>query len=256
MQTFTGTKRARTGAYKTPVAKRSRTGKATSAVMKYTRTPSRFRAYGRVPRYLGNAQPDNILVKFKASDIWNFTYATPGVSDFMWMYGNNPYDPIHGASTTACAGYAQYMAMYNKCVTYATKITVGFVQTTNNASELYGYVHHDISTTSLARVLTQSEVVEASLKHFKYCLVTSTNITQQVQPVWVRMFARIKDVEQKTELEPSIYSCGAASGPTNLTALLIGLVHVGSALTDGFAIRAIINVTYYCKLLDKKPLGA
>lgn len=249
-------KRRRTfvrGASRMRLAKRRRT---TYSSGRCARTARRYRPYNRIPRTRMLIVPDKAFCKFKAADTWNFSYTSPGTSDFMWLYANNPYDPIAGASTTACTGYSTMMTLYNKCMVYGCRVKAGFVQTTASGSELFGYIHQDISSTSYAALLTQAQLCEGGLKHLTYRLLQAPIQSNQVQPVWIKNFARTKDLEQKRELEPASYACTASAGPTIKTNAMIGLVHAGTGLTDGFAVRVLIRVTYYCKLFDKKALTA
>lgn len=200
--------------------------------------------------------PNVAYVKLRCGDTWALSGTTPGTSNWLRLHANNAYDPVSGASTAKCSGYDQIMAMYKYLQVQAVKIRVGFVQTTAAASEVYGYIQFEPSSGNYNRVLTADELNESLVPFTRKRIITSPSYYNQRQPVWIKNYISIKRLEHKGFLEPANYRQTLSGGPTVNSYMNVGYQQCDSSGTVGSAIRALVRITYYCKVYERLPLGA
>lgn len=250
-----GTKRKASWRLKrTRGAKRARTSRLRSTRRKALRM-GRFRRT-RMTRSLGLIAPTSLMCKFKYTGLWSATYSTPGTTDKLNFYMNNPYDPIPGASLPKCTGFDQLMDLYEFGICYACKVTARSYFSLSTAAPVVSYIHCDSSRASYNRTLTLDEVTESTLANrWKFLMPPLIDPSQRINFKPLKAFKTVKSVEKKTELEPSDYRFTKSAGPTMLPQLHIGFVRLASSDT-GFTIYSFIQIKYYCKLMEKKIIGA
>lgn len=205
----------------------------------------------RVQRNFGLVVPNMVLTKFKACDSWNLArVGASGTEAFMRFYTNNPYDPIVGVSTTKCTGFDDMMDIYKYGICYGCKISVRPVMPTNNADVILYACHDGSNGTNTSANLSLNQITEGRIAA-KWRLVFSYifSASSQMRKPFV-VYADIKKLEHKRELEPNLYQFQKGQGPQTATISSIGLQCACSTTFD-FAVRCFIQVTYYCKLFQK-----
>lgn len=83
-------------------------------------------------RRLGTVDPDSVFVKLKYTFYWDDSAATGKVN---YIRGNGPYDPDNGIGGSQPVGYDQYAALYQKQITYGSKVRIMMVNQGTNAVE-------------------------------------------------------------------------------------------------------------------------
>lgn len=236
-----GTKRARTSRMRRTRRKPMRMG--------------RFRRT-RMTRSLGLIAPTSLMCKFKYTGLWSATYATPGTTDKLNFYMNNPYDPIPGVSLPKCTGFDQLMDLYEFGICYGAKVSVRSYFTLATAAPMISYIHFDSSRGSYNRTLTIDEVTESTITD-RWKFLISPLIDSQQRPNFkpLKAFRTVKSVEKKSELEPEDYRFTKSSGPGTLPMCHVGFLRLSSSDT-GFTVTSFIQIKFYCKLMEKKITGA
>jgi len=208
------------------------------------------------PSMMRTIAPQIYYTKLHMGDTWALSAATPGTTNWVRFHANNAYDPRAGASTSKCSGYDQLLSIYHYLVVKACKISVGFVQTTDNSVEVYGYSQFEPSTNNLNRVLTPDELTESRVQFTRKRIVSSPMHNNQLQPVWVKNYVAIKTLERNFALDPAQYRQWKSGGPAVNTYINVGYQTTGSAEVVSSAVRALVRITYYCKLFERLPMGS
>lgn len=215
-----------------------------------------FRRRPKMTRSLGLIAPNSLMSKFKYTGSWNVSYSTPGTTDKLNFYANNPYDPLPGVSTQKCTGFDELMALYEFGICYAVKISYRASFNLSTDYPLCLYCHVDSSRANYNKTLSIDEVTETRLVNRWTLLQPTTMTTNQVNTFRPhRVFQKIKYVEKKKELEPSDYRFTDGSGPTSLVQAHIGTVKTLPS-QSGWTLNLFVQITYYCKLFEKKITGA
>lgn len=203
-------------------------------------------------RSLGTIIPPKAMVKFKGADTWSLTNTTPGTSNWKQFYANNPFDPVVGASTTACSGFSQMMAFYARGICFATKVVLHWEQSTSEHTHML-YVKWWSSLETPANV-SSDEMLENPRGRIRYRRTLPADHGRP-EPI-VRAFARTKVIENAKDLAPVYYAFTGAHGPSTTTYFTIGLQSPESNYTGPWSDRISAVVTYYCRLFDRLDVSA
>lgn len=198
----------------------------------------------KMVKHLGNVIPNNIMTKFRVTGSWAPTsYAGGGCTSF---YANNPYDPVVGASTSACSGFAKLMSLYKYGICYACKASAKFMPINVNS---LGYIMFTDSEVSLAAAQPSLDFLTEIPKNTvsKHHAIYSYNET----PMFLKLFRTIKGIELKKELEPYDYRFEASSGPRKSIGVQIGYIPADSSNSTAYTWVMWIKITYYCRLYDR-----
>ena len=210
--------------------------------------PRRMYRRSGVPRQLGTVVPQSALVKFRATDTWVYSAASGAFTKF---YANNVYDPVSGASTTGCTGFAQIMAIYDRCTVFAYKCVATF----SNIGA-YPFLAFSCITDSrdvLGGTIPSRDYITEGSPNARYKFVVPAAFQQRTTTV--KNFVKIKRLEHQRNLNPADYSCTSISGPTKLCNNYIGILITPSSGST-VAANVFIRHTYYCRCFGRKDIGA
>lgn len=195
--------------------------------------------------------PSIVYTKFRAQDSWGLTI--PAKVNF---YAGNPFDPVVGASVTACSGYAALMSIYAQCLCFACSVKVIAVAGGGTASHCKMYIMwEDHNAQHVGAALARDYVQE----NRRDCVVKNCYLyNYNVRPCYLKSFRKIKAIEKKKELEPLLYACGPSSGPAGganyQTYCYVGGVMGSSTGGLTLQVEADVRITYYCKLFNRVDL--
>lgn len=196
--------------------------------------------------------------KFRMDDQWNFLIS--GVAPFQQIsfYSNNPFDPVVGVSTSACSEYPQLMQLYRNCMCFACKVVVRASPRNINTSEAIIYLMmEDNNGRHLTSGITRDFLMENSHDLVKRVILNPQHVNRN-NTQRMSMYRKIKNLQNKKELEPAQYAGTLTGGPPTLTYAYVGTTFRGSGFQSGetCSIMAQITITYYCKLWDRINLDA
>lgn len=195
-----------------------------------------------------------MYTKFKCNDVWVWQVNYGDERYFVNFYANNPFDPVIGVSTSACSGFPALMQVYQQCTCFASKVVARF----NVMSGHFGCVYVLMEDHFMYHA---AGVTRDFLKENRRDAVSRNcyNYTNSAQgPCVLKMYRTTKALEQKKELEPTVYSCTRTSGPSVLTLAQVGALVAGSTGSNpgSYQVSVDITVTYYCKLFNRVNLDA
>lgn len=199
--------------------------------------------------------PNVIYTKFRCRDVWHFDLNVATPNPFVNLYANNPYDPVVGASTTACSGYPQLTSTWRNCLCFATKVVVlAWTNTSVASMECHVYILMEDHNFRHAAGCTRDFVVENG-HDLRQKLLTC--FPCNLRPIRLSYYRTTKSLEKKLELEPVSYCGYHSAGPNVYTYAQVGAVPARSVVTTEFTnAHCNISITYYCKLWDRINLDA
>lgn len=194
-----------------------------------------------------------MYTKFKMGDVWNLNIIAPNTRAALNIYLNNPYDPIVGASVSACAGYSQLMAVYKYCICFAVKVTCTFAPGATAQPLVFVYIAMDGLENLHPTGYLKDPLQEGSPLNLKYKTVWPGLNNQRTTTI--SMYRRIKTLTSEKDLEETQYRGTQTAGPTNLVYGVVGATLAGSGTVTASAyINAAIKITYYCKLYERNDI--
>lgn len=212
----------------------------------------RFYNRGTICKVPGVVLPPKAFIKFRFFSVYTLNASTSSPSDrSLAFYINNPYDPVVGVSTSTCTGYTTIMGMYQHCICLAAKIHVSFYPI-STVYPCFGYLAAFASQDSNLLGTEPTRDVLSEL-HGRYSVRRLLNANVQSDRLRkLHKFVTIRKLEGLTRLDPTAYQSTSSSGPSRLCYAVLGIRNMtDDSSTEATTHKVFVNITYYCKVLDR-----
>lgn len=210
----------------------------------YRKAGKRYaRKYPRT-MHLGAIMPSKVMTEFKAHDTWVPTAAAGG--NYTQFYANNPYDPVVGASTTACSGFDKMMQIYTYGICYACKVIVRFLN--GGAVNQTGYIYFTDSEVALPATQPSFDQINEIRRDIKKADVI-VNAYNKSPPV-ISYYRTMRSLEGSKDLRVIDYLFNDSTGPSKALGVQVGSRPLVSTDATACSLLTEVTIIYYCTLHD------